>query len=161
VRRWGAVDVVAFWSINKTTLLTPEIVRPISDALVSVPHRVEWSNHDDVEQVLFVNGHAKIQVWANYRDRHGTASIMRPQTEPFEPSNEVVPLERLVDFNDEHWEDYQICFDNQQKLMGMYGLIVEKYAIPYFLGAADFDLLCAFNQGFSCAYTGHCSGRFG
>jgi hypothetical protein len=151
---------MAFWSENGERLLTLEIVSPISDALSSVPHKIEWSSYEGGEQVLFTGDHAKIHIWANSRDRHGTASIMRPHIDPFEPSNEVVPFERLLDYDDESWEVYPHCFDEQQKLMGLYGIIVQKYAIPYFVRTAEFELLIAFNRGFNCAYTGHCSGRF-
>ncbi len=149
---------MAFWSKR---LLTPEIVVPISNALCSVPHEFEWSVYDekiDGEQIIFSGEYAKIHVWANYRDRSGAASIMRPETDGFELSTNVIPLHIFVHYHDLYWEDYVGCFEDQDKKMAFYGDIVQKFAIPYFLNAAQFEPLVQFYRGFCAAYTRYSSG---
>jgi hypothetical protein len=153
---------MAFWSKPKTRLLTPEIVAPISSALASIPHTLEWSIYDtqiEGEQIIFCGEHAKIHIWSNFRD-HAVASIMRPETDGFEASSNVVLLEMLLDYNDQPWEDFRGRFSDLPSTMSHYGEIVEKHAMPFFLGRASFETLIAFNRGFECAYTGHFSGRF-
>lgn len=154
---------MAFWSKTPERLLTPEIVAPISNALFGVPHSVEWSVYDeniDGEQIVFSGQHAKIHIWANYRDRNGAASIMRPETDGFELSNNVIPLDIFVEYHELYWEDYERCFENQENLMAFYGEIVEKFAIPYFQNTVQFEPLMQFYRGFCAAYTRYSSGRF-
>lgn len=85
---------------------------------------------------------------------------MRPETDSFELSSNVVLLETLLDYNDRIWDDFKDRFGDLTSKMSLYGEIVEKYGMPFFLGEANFETLIAFNRGFGCAYTGHFTGRF-
>lgn len=155
---------MAFWTKKRAVLLTPDNILPISNALAPVPHHVEWSIYNEsmgAEQVLFIGEYAKIHICADTREPIGFASIMQSQTDPFDRSTNVVPLEFLLDFFGEDSRAYETVLGDKTRRMGLYGEIVSHYALGYFQNTESFTPLLEFFRGYQIAYNHFMSGRFG